>query len=414
MQRPARDGSGKPPLVRVRPARASRSYTVAAELSRKPRQTGSNPQVPGPARDPAADPEGSPMEVELGIIEGYYGRPWSWEAREETIAFLAPHGYRFYLYAPKANAFLRRRWKEDHPPEEADRLARLAARCRELGVRFGVGLSPYGFQDGVASATLAALDRKLAFFDRLGIHDLAILFDDMRGDLPDLADRQAEIVTHAAQRTGADRVIVCPTYYSDDPILDRVFGRRPPGYLERLGELLDPAIHIFWTGEEVCSRQFSVAHLDRVAGQLRRKPFLWDNYPVNDGQRMSNYLHLRAFTGRPAAIARHIAAHGVNPALQPVLTRIPLLTLPESYRLGESYCYGEALRDAARSVLGEALAERVREDLITFQDLGLDRLGEREAALRERYGGVDHPGAREIIAWLDGAYRITDEIVRTQ
>lgn len=354
------------------------------------------------------------MDVELGIIEGYYGRPWSWRAREETIAFLAPHGYHFYLYAPKADPFLRRRWKEGHPDDEADRLARLATHCRELGVRFGIGLSLYGFQDDVASATFEALDRKVAFLDELGIHDLAILFDDMRGDLPDLADRQAEIVTHAAQRTVADRIIVCPTYYSDDPVLDRVFGHRPPGYLERLGELLDPAIHIFWTGEEVCSREYSAGHLDRVAAQLRRKPFLWDNYPVNDGQRMSRYLHLRAFTGRPASIAPHLAAHGVNPALQPTLTRIPLLTLPVSYRLGNDYRYGEAFRVAARTVLGEELGERVREDLLTFQDLGLDRLGEREPDLRERYAGVDHPGAREIIAWLDGEYRITDEIVRTQ
>jgi hypothetical protein len=34
--------------------------------------------------------------------------------------------------------------------------------------------------------------------------------------------------------------------------------------------------------------------------------------------------------------------------------------------------------------------------------------------LRGRYRDVDHPGAREIISWLDGGYRITDEIVQTQ
>jgi hypothetical protein len=65
-------------------------------------------------------------------------------------------------------------------------------------------------------------------------------------------------------------------------------------------------------------------------------------------------------------------------------------------------------------VLGPELAERVREDLLILQDVGLDRLGDREERLRERYGGRDHPGAREIIAWLDGDYRITDEIVHTQ
>ena len=34
----------------------------------------------------------------------------------ETAAFLKPHGYGFYLYAPKFDLFLRERWAEDHPP----------------------------------------------------------------------------------------------------------------------------------------------------------------------------------------------------------------------------------------------------------------------------------------------------------
>ena len=50
--------------------------------------------------------------------------------------------------------------------------------------------------------------------------------------------------------------------------------------------------------------------------------------------RMSQHLHLRAFTGRPAAIGQHLAAHGINPASQPVLSRIPALTLAESYAHG--------------------------------------------------------------------------------
>ena len=260
----------------------------------------------------------------------------------------------------------------------------------------------------------AALARKLDELDAVGIRDLAILFDDMPGDAPDLARGQAGIVEWAGGRTGADRILVCPTYYSDDPVLDLVFGTRPAGYLEELGDRLDPSVAVFWTGEEVCSREIRPGHLAPVAERLRRKPFLWDNYPVNDGQRMSQYLHLRAFTGRPASVADHVSGHGINPALQPTLTRIPALTLPESYRLGDDYAYGRAFRDAAVEVLGHDVAALVAQDLLALQDVGLDRLGPKETNLRERYGGVDHPAAREILQWLDGGYRITDEIVRTQ
>jgi hyaluronoglucosaminidase len=354
------------------------------------------------------------MDVELGIIEGFYGRPWSWAERAETVAALAPHGYGFYLYAPKADPYLRRRWQEPHPDHLAASLSGLAESCRSSGVRFGVGLSPYEIYLGFDDAAREALSRKLDFCERLGVQDLAILFDDMRGDLPELAERQVEILHWVLERTSADRLIVCPSYYTDDPVLDRVFGRRPEGYLEELGRSLDPAVEVFWTGEEVCSRELSPGHLRRVAEQLRRKPFIWDNYPVNDGQRMTQYLHLRGFTGRPAAIADEIAGHGVNPALQPTLSRIPAITLAESYRQGADYAYGEAFRKAAVQVAGEALGAKIRDDLLVLQDVGLDRLADKEKTLRERYSGEDHPAAREIIAWLDGVYRITDEIVQTQ
>jgi len=151
-----------------------------------------------------------------------------------------------------------------------------------------------------------------------------------------------------------------------------------------------------------------------VAEEIGRKPFLWDNYPVNDGPRMSKFLHLRAFTGRPAAIGRHISAHGVNPASQSVLSLIAAMTLSLSYAGGPAYDAHAAFRKAARAVLGDALAELVEQDLPAFQDRGLDRLGAERAALRERYAGVDHPAAREIVAWLDGVYSVGPHTVPTE
>jgi hypothetical protein len=351
------------------------------------------------------------VDVELGIIEGFYGKPWSWEERSDTVAFLAPRGFRFYLYAPKGDPWLRRRWREDHPEDARLALVDFAGACRRHGVRFGVGFSPYEVYRDFEGSARSAVERKLAFFDEVGVQDLAVLFDDMRGDLPDLAARQASVVDWIAGRTGAERLFVCPTYYSDDPVLDRVFGSRPPRYLEELGAALDPSIEIFWTGEEVISREISTRHVAGVAERLGRRPFLWDNFTANDGPRMCRYLHLRAFTGRSATLGERVAGHGVNPAVQPVLSRIPGLTLADSYRLGDGYAYGESFRRAAAEVLGEELARMVREDLLKLQDVGLERLGEDADELRRRYAAFDHPGAREIVAWLDGAYQVTEEVL---
>ena len=352
---------------------------------------------------------------ELGIIEGFYGDPWSWEAKAAVLALLAPRGYAFYLYAPKGDAFLRRRWQEPHPPEQAHKLVRFAAQCHELGVRFGLGLSPYEIYRDFGPSSREALARKLAWLDELGTQDLAILFDDMRGDSPDLADRQLEIVGFVAERTAAGRLFVCPTYYTDDAILDKLFGDRPPRYLERLGAGLPTGIEIFWTGEEVISREYSIGHLRRIADVLRRRPFLWDNYPANDGPRLSRYLHLRAVTGRRAEIGEYIAGHGVNPAQQPVLSCIPAITLAESYRLGSDYEYGRAFRTAATAVLGEELAALLPEDVLTLQDVGQERIApDVRAALRAKYATFEHEGAQEIVRFLDGEYFTGEEVVRAQ
>jgi hyaluronoglucosaminidase len=353
------------------------------------------------------------MQPELGIVEGFFGRPWPWQARRAAVAMLSSRGYRFYLYAPKADASLRRDWRSPlaHPRE----LAELARHCAGHGVRFGVGLTPFGTHLSFGTEERAALADKVAEIDATGATELAILFDDMDGGPDDLASRQAAIVEFAAARTRASRICVCPSYYSDDPLLDRVFGRRPARYLETLAAALDARIGIFWTGEEVCSREITPGHLDDVAQRMGRKPILWDNYPVNDGPTMSQRLHLRGFTGRNARIGASLAAHAVNPALQPTLSLVPMLTLVDCYREGDDYRYRAATDRALAEVLGDGLAALVRLDLKWLQDMGLDRLASAERdELRARYGAIDHDGAREIVAWLDGHWGISGEAVRTQ
>jgi hyaluronoglucosaminidase len=354
------------------------------------------------------------MIPELGMIEGFFGQPYDWPQRRELVDFLGPHGFAFYLYAPKADPFLRRNWADPYPPDQLDELRRFGAECRDRGVRLGLGLSPFELHLDSDSGWQPAMATKLAQIAETGAEDLAILFDDMRGDVPGLAKRQVDIVHFIAERSAAKRILCCPSYYSDDPILDSAFGARPEHYLEELGAGLDPAIELMWTGEEVVSRQFSPGHLERVGKQMGRKPFLWDNYPVNDGALMSQYLHLRAFTGRPAAIGPHISAHGINLASQPMLSLIPALTLAESYKAGADYEYSAAFERAAKAVLGPELAAMVGQHLLVLQDRGLDRLGERRERLRARYGAIDHPAAREILAWLDGYWTVDEGLVQTQ
>ena len=353
--------------------------------------------------------------TELGIIEGYFGRSWSMTERRAVVDRLAPSGYRFFHYAPKFDAKLRRQWQSPYDASELDDLANFAAYCRAANMRFGIGLTPFGAHLDFSTGCKAALRAKVAQLDAIGIDQMAILFDDMDGDLPDLAQRQVDIAGFIMDCSLAKSFFLCPSYYSDDPLLDRVFGPRPKDYLEDLGRLLDSDVAIYWTGEEVCSREYSVGHLRDVADRLGRKPALWDNYPVNDGPRMSQYLHLRAFTGRSAEIGKEVSHHAINPASQPVLGCIPALTLPMAYAQGPNYRYGEAFTDAAATMCGPELAAQLVKHLLLFNDSGLERIGDdTKSRLRDIYGSFDHPAAHEIVDWLDEGYAITGEMLQTQ
>jgi hyaluronoglucosaminidase len=353
-------------------------------------------------------------EFRLGIIEGFFGKPWTWAERRYVVKTLAPYGYNFYHYAPKADPHLRRQWQEAHPIREAEDIQDFAAFCKALGVSFGIGLSPYEAFNDFDSKKRKALVRRVEEIASLGCTELGIFFDDMHVTLPDLAEKQVEIA-HLARDTAPHlRMNITPSFYSSDPVLERIFGTCPPNYLTNLGDWLDPAIDVYWTGEEVCAREISPGHLAHIGGLLKRKPLLWDNYPVNDGPRMSQFLHLRGFTGRPASNKNLLAGHAINPASQATLSCIPAITLTRAYALGDDYCYGAEGYSASKALLGEKLADMLQADLLSFQDLGLKNIEARVEKLIERYEIFDHAGAREIVAWLSGQYAITGEQVQTQ
>jgi len=81
--------------------------------------------------------------VDAGVIEGFFGRPWAWSARLSAVDFLRDWGYRFYVYAPKADPFLRRRWREPMPEETLRHLSELSKRGAASGISIGVGLTPF-------------------------------------------------------------------------------------------------------------------------------------------------------------------------------------------------------------------------------------------------------------------------------
>lgn len=349
-------------------------------------------------------------EFPCGVIEGFYGRAWSWSARREAVRFLSHQGLDTYVYAPKSDRQLRRAWRELHDTSDFDALLALRATCREQGIRFGIGFSPWGLQNAYTASDRAALRRKFEHINQLDCDLLCILFDDMPGAIADLASRQAAIVEDIQAFSNARRFAMCPTYYSFDPQLERLFGPMPHDYLETLGASLQPRVDVFWTGSLVLAPGFSRADIEPVAARIGRKPLLWDNYPVNDGRKISRFLHLLPVRNRPARLRDWCAGHLANPMNQPLLSQLPLASLAHSYRSGDAYDPEHFWRTEIASLVGSELAVLLQRDVARFQHEGLDRLDVRErAALRVDYERVAHPAAREVIDWLEEFYQFDPE-----
>ncbi|MGF1603248.1 MAG: hyaluronidase [Chloroflexi bacterium AL-N5] len=344
------------------------------------------------------------MDFEAGIIEGFFGRPWSWPDRRAYASFLAQNHYRYYIYAPKADRILRQDWPGRWSAPTFKQLQLLGEAYHQAGLSWGVGLNLFELHCHYDADEIAALKAKILYLNQLQPDILAILFDDMQGGGTEMAQIQADITHRVMDLTTASTIFMCPTYYSSSSVLDRLFGPRPTDYLESLGRLLDATVQIFWTGPEICSAVYPKSHLKEVGQQLGRKPYLWDNYPVNDSDRMCKFLHLRAFEYRPPQLADWTAGIAVNPMNQAYLSQIPLMTLAMSLRQPQ-YDPTAAFAKAAQLLCGNDLADDLSEDLASFQDQGLEQLAPiLKSQLINKYQAFETPYSEEIVGWLRGEY----------
>lgn len=342
----------------------------------------------------------------LGVIEGFFGRSWSWQDREAYAKFLALNEFDFYIYAPKNDIYLRKQWFSDWPQAIKQQLTPLRETYRQAGVQFGIGLSPHEIYLDASQDKRKQLQQRVRQINQLQPDILCLLFDDMRGDMPGLADIQIDLMHQVAETSNAARIIFCPTYYSFDPVLEKVFGKMPEDYWQVLRTRLDNKIDVFWTGEKVCSSNYPVAHIEHVEELLGRKVFLWDNYPVNDGAVKSNLLQLRAFHDSHGLIQNHIAGHAVNPMNQPWLSQLALASLPRAYDLGKNYDSEKATQEILINMCGEPLAEYLSQDIGLLQDKGLKQIStEEKSYLLQRYESfAQNPFCAEIVDWLQGGY----------
>lgn len=341
----------------------------------------------------------------LGVVEGFFGPEWPWTDRHMFCAALRSYGGDHYIYAPKRDPYLRKDWTVDHPTDWWSELKRLREQCETSGIDFGVALSPFELHDHWTGPMRESLRRKVLRLEELGIRYLGLFFDDMKG-APDLAAKQAEIVEFTRSLTSS-RIIFCPTYYSHDPILDKVFGARPEGYLERIGRDLHADVRICWTGAKVISPVMDGMEIKDVASVLRRKPLIWDNFYANDGPKMCKFLKLKPFTGRSAEVMAETSGWTLNLMNQPAFSELVFASAASV--LKQSSNPEEALHSAMDVQLGAESSRRLQSFLGDLSERGLDGLTDSVRSNLSMALPVDSRPGQELRRWLAGEYLVGSE-----
>ena len=57
-----------------------------------------------------------------GIVEGFYGKPWTQEQRIDMMAFCEAHRLNAYIYAPKDDPYHREKWREPYPEAQIKKI----------------------------------------------------------------------------------------------------------------------------------------------------------------------------------------------------------------------------------------------------------------------------------------------------
>jgi hyaluronoglucosaminidase len=334
----------------------------------------------------------SPFAIR-GVIEGFYGHPWTHGQRLRLIDFLAARGMTTFVYSPKDDPLVREHWRVPYGADALGQLAELVARCRDQGMELAWCVSPGLSIRYSDAADRDALMGKMRAVAALGVGRLGLFLDDIPWELQhsedrtafaDLADAHVALASHVfAALPAGSRLIVCPTVY---------WGTGTEGYLATLGRAIDPRIDLFWTGRAVCSPTLDLADAAVFTRTAFRPPTYWDNYPVNDVA-MGYELHIGPYKGRDPQLWRSatgVVANGMElfeASLIPFATIADYLAAPEAYEPEASW------RRAMADVVGEAdleafalFADNVRSSCLSVEDAPIVSAALEQARFRISQG----------------------------
>ena len=214
-----------------------------------------------------------------GVVEGFYGTPWSFEKRMSQIKFYGDTKQNTYIYGPKDDPYHSSpNWRKPYPEKEAENIKHLVEQANLNHVNFVWAIHP-GLDIKWNDEDRDHLVSKFQAMYDLGVRSFAVFFDDISG-AGTIAQKQAELLNYLdnnfiQKREGTTPLVMCPTEYN------KSWTNIEKGYLPTLGKHLNSSIHIMWTGDRVIS-EITDEGLAWVNKHIQRPAYIWWNFPVSD------------------------------------------------------------------------------------------------------------------------------------
>jgi beta-N-acetylglucosaminidase len=317
-----------------------------------------------------------PSFAQRGIVEGFYGTPWSVEDRFDILRFEGDHGMNVYFYAPKDDPYHRDKWREPYPTNLADELQREIQAASNNFVDFCFAISPGLSMTYSSAADFASLTSKLDSIARMGVSCFALFLDDIPQQLQNPADKARfkdlgaahvylinKLDRYLKSKSPENRLVVTPTTYTN------AWGSRT--YVQELGDGVDADVPIAWTGTKVVSPTITLAQAQEWSKLLKRKLIIWDNFPVNDG--IPWRLILAPVVGRDPRLPEVVEGLFSNPMIQAHASMLALQTVSDYLWNPETYKPHQALLRAINSQYGADGAQLLGPFLKTYGDYWWDK-----------------------------------------
>lgn len=287
---------------------------------------------------PQAEVTDWPVTSVRGVIEGYYGNPWSHEDCLDMFEFFDRVKMNTFIYGPKNDAYHKAQWADPYPEEQGRLLSELAVEGLRHKVHFTWAMHPGNEIRG--DNMKKALDKFNLMYD-LGIRRFAVFFDDINAESVTAQVEYLNYLNRELVKAKPDvaPLIVCPSEYC---ISFAGGWNTSSTYLETLGNGLDADIEIMWTGAGVVdmNQKDAAEWFTRKTG---RKPFIWLNYPVTDYGYEGGPLLMSPYEAAATELHTLTTAFCANPMEYYEASKIALMGIgdftwnPESYDAWNSW-----------------------------------------------------------------------------